>query len=464
MKEKYLLTLVGFLLIVFVFGPILFLTQFVYLSADDYCRAYRDLPYFLMIKEWYIGHNGRYVNAIISYLPIYNLWLYRLILALLAFAFVPVVFLFFKRIFLFYGIIPKISYLFLLTGVTSLFMISRLPAINEFFFWLAGATVYLIPLLALLIMTILTLGVNTFDKRRLLALSFLIIIVNGSNEMGAALLNAILFLILVYNLFLKNNFNYLRPLIILNIVSWLSSLPLLLAPGSENRIKYYPLAGDLLFSVYSSLLSSASFFIKKFSAIDFLIFSLIVLAICFLFSKPKKNKNVINPIILITISFLIFSAVLFSVYYATGHLAYNKGRIGNFIHLIFIFILIFNLVNIFAFFAQFKIEFSKTKRIKYVLTFLIPTFTYIAISSLNVKSLYGDIITQNVFEYKKAVEQRFEYLKNTEQNEIKLSPIKKLNSINNGDISRKVYEWENLCYKFYINKRFDKKIKSIKLE
>src|SRR5680860_157206 len=71
--RKYLGPILNFVLIVVFIAPFIYTTRFIYLSADDYCRASSSFIFFIEnIKDWYLHHNGRYVNAVFSYLPLYN--------------------------------------------------------------------------------------------------------------------------------------------------------------------------------------------------------------------------------------------------------------------------------------------------------------------------------------------------------------------------------------------------------
>lgn len=108
MKQHHFLFLISFVLALIFIGPFLFITKYTYLSADDFCRASADFSnYFKNVSTWYFEHNGRFVNSLFSYLPVYDNAIYKTTLALSMIFFWLTIYLFISRISNFYHFFLK---------------------------------------------------------------------------------------------------------------------------------------------------------------------------------------------------------------------------------------------------------------------------------------------------------------------------------------------------------------------
>lgn len=457
----YLLTIL--LIIVFI-GPYLYISQYIYLSQDDFCRTNISWNSFLpRLRFWYLNENGRYINAFLSLIPVYDLKIYRSIPVLMIICLLISFRYFIKNLgALFEFKIP--GYIkFLITILITIQIFIKLPFIFEFVYWYAGITVYFVSVL-LILLFLNSLIVFDFTKRRsLIVISLLIILINGNNEMALLLVNFILGLILIYGL--KTKSRKLKSIIIFNAVSWISSLPLLLATSSDVRRSYFPNGGDFIFSMKSSFLSAASFIVKNVIGFpDILLWiALVVLLICT--GKRAKNEKIksikISPLVLAMFSFFALMSQMFVIYYAVGILEAYGGRIANFIHVIFIVLVLINLINLTAYLiGKWPQIINKKKMLPFALIFIGLYLINNTFDGRNYKQVIYDLSSGSAENYKTEIEKRLISINYTDELNMEFSTIPLPKTITNFDL-RTVSYWENDCFIDMVNKKFNKNIKSI---
>ena len=85
--------------------PVLYITQYTHLFADDWCRTTTNFQKLIPnINFWYENLSGRYINAIFSYLPVYNLLVIRFILGISVIFLGIALYYFIHKLFLHYGL------------------------------------------------------------------------------------------------------------------------------------------------------------------------------------------------------------------------------------------------------------------------------------------------------------------------------------------------------------------------
>lgn len=464
LKKDILFFLISFLLVVIFIGPFLYISQYIYLSQDDFCRV--NIPLFSYISRigfWYLNENGRYINAFMSLLPVYDLRIYRLIPVLMILSLLICIIYFVRNLCSNFDLKIPVHIAVFVGILVTIQVFLKLPFIFEFVYWYAGVTVYFVSILLFLLFLNSLIVFDFSKKRSLLLISLLIIGINGNNEMALILVNFILFLILIAGAVLK--YNYLKSILILNIISWISSVPLLFANSSDARRSYFEKGGDLLFSIESSFLSAASFTVKNiFGFPDFLLW--IGLAALLIHTGVKgENREIksikISPILLAIFSFLALMSQMFVIYYAVGLLEAYGGRIANFIHSVFIILVLINVINLTVFVKEKWPSFIKKIQLpRYIIIVLSSFLIYNGLIGKNYKQVIYDLSSGKAKKYKENIEDRLIYLASTNKSNIEFETIDLPKTITNLDL-RTVPYWENDCFIDLINKKYNKNIKSI---
>ena len=464
MKFLRIKTIVFFIIIILFVSPFFFLTKFIQLSADDFCRANSSFSnYFINVINWYSYENGRYTNALISNLPIYNLFTYRIFIGASFLTFGFSIYYFTNKLMEYYFLQVSIIDIFLITTFFYIVVISQLPSLFEFFYWLAGNTAYLYTTIFLL----LTLGKllkllkyrNNIMLKEYAVIAFLLILLIGNNEMILGAINLILLFSWIYLLIIKNN--RAKDFLMFNIISWLSSLAIVFAPGTINRKSYFSGGGNLFYSIKNAFLSAGMFFFKSLMEWDYLLIYMSLFLTVIIYSKKNDlTVKAFNPFVLLVISYIILTSIFFIPYYAIGFLNVNDGRVGNFIHVSFLIILMMNIVNIAIYsfrFTIFNIQYLNKFSTVCLCSFLLITFT----KNTNYLSLYFDISNHAFSKFEEEMVLRNKIIQRSNEDQLILERITLPRTINFYDGSKEPKSWINKCETNYYNKKFNKNFKSI---
>ncbi|MGO4913032.1 DUF6056 family protein [Leeuwenhoekiella sp. W20_SRS_FM14] len=449
------------LLIMFIV-PFLMVTQYTFLSADDYCRFNSSFSsYSENVLDWYLVHNGRFINALWSSLPIYELVVYRCILFFFMFLLGTAIYYFINGLSVFYLIgLTRYEMLFT-TLLIYILIICQLPLLYEFFYWLAGASAYLLSLVFLLFfLGILFKSKFQLDQLVTLKLSILLILINGNNEILIPFTILSLLAHLVYSFFKSRRF--IVRSVILNFVGILSSLVVILSPGSINRQSYFPEGKQFFLSVINSILSAGFFTIKSLIEWPYCLFYLAFGVFLIKRIKGISGTKCLNPFICLGLSFILLTAVLFVPRYAVGNLSVNSSRIGNMIHFIFLILVLINLFNV-TFFLKSKFNNFKIRYFDYELPFII-FLGYILLFNPNYKGVIQDYRDGQLDRFVADFNTRLELIQNSSQSELALKKIEGTNILRIYDITINPDDWQNTCYRSAINSRFSKNFKSLRLK
>lgn len=453
----------GFLLL-FLVVPFFIITQYTQLSADDYCRCNTSLTnYFSNIYQWYLGHNGRFINAMWSLLPIYSLSIYRVILLFLMILFGLAINYFIGGLNHFYGCVLKAYEIRLMTVLMYILIISLLPDIYEFFYWLAGATAYLISIITVLFfMGYLFKNKLYIERKNFLSLALCVILIQGNNEFLIPFISLILIALTTYNFIcLKSN---LKWIIFLNILNLCVVAIVVFSPGSLHRQTFYPQGGEILHSIFQSFLSAGMFSLKSIIEIPYILIYPILGF--FLFSRPLPssiNLKIINPYALFVTSFISFTAVLFVPWYAVGHLTVNQGRIGNMVHIIFLILLLVNIVNL-AFYLKNRVQIASPKWVQPILSLgFILSVVFISVRNKNYGSLWMDWNNSELERFSADFKTRIDILESASDKIIELPPIHNTHLLKHYGLTDNPKAWENQCYLDAINKQLDSNFTALTL-
>lgn len=447
-----------FLILIFIL-PFIYLSKYVVLISDDFCRVapFSFSNYLQAIKFWYLNLNGRFINAIISSIPTYNILVYRILISL-GFVFLEISF---------YRFIAKISRLlgskvdkakvFYLSILLFIYILSFLPSIYEFFYWYAAVTVYLFSYIAFLLFLEFAVKIYQEEKVNFSLFVLVVIFLNGNNELFIGITNSIV-LFLFLNYYLKNKKLNLK-LLIVNILSWISTLILLLSPGMLSRRGEFHYGGNLWGSLKVAIIYGTKYTFLHFIELPSLFFYLFFFIFLYKYISRSNPLKYISPLYLGIVSFLCILSQYFLIYYATG-LLQHTGRVGNIIRLTEFAFLILNILNL--------VVYLKTrKKIKILnntyLTFsvLLIFFTFLLVNNKNYHDLKIDFTSNSYDRYEKEFQQRSKLISDFSNDTIQLEKIFGTRLLRSPDRLLENNKWIRDCYINLINNKYNTHIKEI---
>jgi len=456
LRKKHLYYLFsGLLVIIFIF-PFVYLAKYTILISDDLCRFdVSSGTYFENVQEWYLTHNGRYINALISSLPAYNITTYRVIIASQFLVLGIMLYRFVHEILKLFEIDLKNFREIFLTVLVFIVLIAKMPSLFEFFYWYAASTVYLFSFIFFLLFLEFAVSCYFGKKWNFYLTAFLIIFVNGNNELLIGLSNLILFALLINDFLRFRKLN--MYLIALNIISGLSSLFLIVSPGTISRQAQHSYGENLIGSIKVAIIYGGKYILTNLFEMPYFLFLIFI----FLFIHQKaKFKNYIPPSFLFLISYLSMTSIFFIVYYATGLFQVYTGRIGNLTSLIFLIFAVLNLINLAVY-----LKGLKNYRIfnsKYIPHFLVIILLSILIlKNKNYTDLREDIVGNNLDRFEKKINERNLVLQGYSGDTLVLEKIEGTKILRSGDVFLVSEEWVRQCYTVYINKKYNLNVKKL---
>lgn len=462
MKDKRILYyfISGILLILFVF-PFIYITKYTFLTADDFCRAsLTSKNYFTIVSDWYLYLNGRFFNAIITSVPIFGHFWYRVMLYLQFFLLGVILFSFLKTIFTSYELPNKNYTSLFLTSLFLIVIIAGAPSLYELFYWYSAVTVYLVSFMLFVIFFRFIIKEH-FNQSNYILIAFIIISLNGNNELFIGITNFLLLVILVKKYVQENTLNI--SILLLNLVSWISSIAVIFAPGTLARQGHFSHGGNLLGSIKVAVFYGAKFILESFLNFPYILFYIFLFLFVYRIYRPSNINKYLHPLYLMVVSYLSLASVFFILYYASGLFNVREGKIGNLAGMVtFIFIAV-NVLNFAVFLRSkknYKIFESRLLAVITLLLFLI----IVLIKNKNYVALQNDFANNNFEIYNQEVLQRINFLKTTENERIILEPIEGTGIMNSGDGAFNAYDQLLICYKEYINQNYNAGIKDINIK
>ncbi len=464
-QRKFTYLIISIFLIVVFILPYIYISKYTVFVADDLCGTFdiSFLEYLKVVKNWYFAINGRYTNAVISSIPINNLTIYRVVIASQFLLLGYILFRFFKKLTGLFGFQLHSSRLSLLVSLVYINIIAILPSPFEFFYWYAASTVYLFSFVIFLLFLEMILKYYLNQKVNALWMLFLIVFLNGNSELFIGITNLLLLGILVADSLKNRKLNW--TFLVLNILSWISTLAMIFAPGMSARRGVYEYGGNLYGSIKVAILYGAKYFVLYFFEFPFIIFYIFFFIFIYKNIKLKDNLRFLPPMYVLVVSYLSFISMIFTIYYATGLLSIHDGRTGNIVRLVYLILILLNIINL-AIYIRRKTDF----RIPYLSYFGVATgllfLVTIALNNKNYNALYVDF-SQHRFEHlEKELAERNRKLENIakEQDTLKLKMISGSLILKSGDEVLKSQEWAKDCYLKFVNKRKGLKLKDIQFK
>ena len=453
------------LLIVVFIIPFLYVSNYSILYMDDFCRSFLvSENYFHNIRDWYLHHNGRFINAIFTLLPVYKITIYRLIIALQFIILSFLLFHFFRSVFKLYQLDISMSKILFISIVFYIVLLSGLPSVYEFFYWYAAVTVYLLSLYFLLFFIKYTLEFYFLEKTSFLFWGVVILLMVGNNELLIGFTNTILLLLILFYYYRHTQWS--KPLLILNFLGWIGSLLVIFSPGTAFRKEQFQYSGNFIGAAKISILRVPEFFIDNLFQLPFFLFYLFLFLFVYSNINERKEVRYINPFLLIGLTLIFIALMFFTLFFATGTLDIEKGRIGSFIIATAFVILTLNIINLAAFIRG-KIGFQiGSPKPVFLFSFPLVLLSLIGLFNDNYLALRKDITSGDLKEFKENYQERQGIIKslNEKDHEIFLKPIKNTRLIRSGDTEIMNIDWVKGCYIEYLNNSNHKNIETIILK
>lgn len=459
--RKSIVPILNIALIFIFIVPFIYTTRFIYLSADDFCRASSNFTlFFENIKDWYLHHNGRYVNAVFSYLPLYNIVILRVFAALNFVLLGITLYSFIGFVLKLYNVVALKSRRLFFSLILYIVILAQLPSLFEFFYWYATITAYLLSFIFLIIFLQFVLKSYYDIKHNPYVVAILIVLINGNNEILIGVTNFLLLVLLLSHFFKRKKWD--KNLFFLNIISWISTLLVIISPGSTERRIQYDYGGNLIGSVKVAIIYGGKFLVESFFEISFLLFYLFA----FLFVYHKVHKTIIkaiNPILLLFVSYLSIISLFFIVYYATGLLQVYTGRIGSMVRIVSIIFLLLNVINL-AVYLKPKLKSSLLNH-KYASRIVLSILLiFLIFENNNLTDLQKDYFNESLKNYANNMEFRVQQIKSSKSNKIQLPRMEGTLILKSDDYNLTSQEWLRDCYKTYFNQEYNLDIEEISLE
>lgn len=460
-KKTFYYLVSGILLVLFI-SPFIYITKYTFLTIDDYCRAsLTSNNYLNVIFDWYPNLNGRYFNAIITSLPIFDLFWYRSLLYLQFFLLGAVLFNLIRSILSCYQLPNKNYTAFFLSAGFYIFIIAGAPSLYELFYWYSSVTVYLISFILFIIFLGFIIREHFNQRSNYILIAIVIISLNGNNELFIGLTNFLLLVTLIKR-YLHDKVLKIY-LIVLNLVSWISSAAVVFAPGSKTRLDHFTYGGNFIGSLKVSLFYGTKFILESFLSFPFIFFYIFLFLFVYRIFKPSNINKFLHPLYLLVISFVSLASIYFILYYATGLFQVREARIGNLVGMVTFIFIAFNILN-FAIFLHSKKKYTILNSPLPGALSLLLFLALLLANNKNYVAIQRDLANNSFENYKQEVLQRINYLKTTKEEQLLLEPINGTFLIKSGDVALYLDDQIMTCYKSYVHQNYNSNIKDIEIK
>lgn len=369
--------------------PFFLLSIYCHPSVDDYIFSGfikgTNISGFFdhMRQNW----SGRYTGTFFTVLnpTVYNnLFIYKLIPAVLLLLFFCSVFSILKVIF--YPIVSN-TQTFLLSLILFAIYLNCMPDLAEGIYWYSSATFHFTG--GIFSMFLISLIINIPKTKKIipkvleiLVSIVLVILIAGSNEIHSILIFEFLVLVIIARLYFRKKINVID--IVLIVVLVVSSVFALNTPGNFKRLELFPNHYNFTYAFPHSFKSTVYLIGHHLQSAPFIIISIISIPIISKFLNNEKASKInirINPIIAFLLSLLIIASLYFPPYLALG--IDPPWRIHNSISLVFIFLWFLNIFIIIKYLYDKKYTIPPTP--KYLTTLLIVIAFLFAFIDFHIK-------------------------------------------------------------------------------
>lgn len=447
------------LFIIFLF-PFVYLTRYTVLLTDDYCIAHPDFTgYIEGVKNWYLNLNGRYINSLLGLLPVYKIGIYRIVLAALFLLFFYAVFNLINALTKYYKVVYQRNKVAFVAVISLIGIMALLPNLNEFFYWYAGSTVYEFSAILFCFFSVLLLKNWLTGELNFYLMIFLVILLNGSSEILIGITNFLLICSLFFEFLKSRELNY--RLVIINIISWISTLLMVYAPGMIARRDQFNYGGDFFGAFKVAFIYGAKFMVVSMFDLPLIIFYIFLfLFILKLARRTKQELPGIQPFYLFVISYLSIISMVFILYYAMGTFSSSGSwRASNLLRFV---TFVFYIVNIFNLACYFKNRQLILKVPGYVYSLLIGAMFLSLFWNKNYTQLRNDFTSNRYEKFNHRLAQREKIIKSTSGSILILRHISNTSFVKSGDKAIENQEWVQKCYLNYLNSKYQKEFKVIK--
>lgn len=460
--SKYIYWISSFLIFIIFVLPFVYVSKYVILVSDDLCRASVGFSsFFIQISDWYLTHNGRYINSVLSFLPVYRLEIYRTVIITLFIILGFSLFDFISRLLRIYQIRIHISRRIFISSVLFVVIIAELPSLFEFFYWYAASTVYLLSFVMFLYFLLVLLKIFLELKWSLLTGTILIILLNGNNELFLAFNNLVLISLLVWKSLDRSKIDL--KLLFLNVISWLTSVIFILSPGTLSRRGELRYEGDLFVSIKVALIYGGRFILENLFDIPNLLFLGAVFLILLNSRLKIKHPKCIHPLVFLLISYISIISFYGLKFYATGLVQRDFGRVGNILHLIALVFFLLNIINLSAFLRQKKnFGFPNPDIVSNLFVMIILVF--FIFKNENYVDLRNDLAQNNLIRFENELRERNNTLKSTVGDTLILKQIKGTLLLKPGDAILHAEDWTKKCYLQNVNVKYSKSFRVLEIE
>lgn len=445
LKEERLILALSIVIIL----PFIVISFFSYPSADDYCRILPEgASYFKRVIAWYNNHNGRFSNAILGYLQVYNPIIYWIFPILSMLSVWGGLHYFFKELFKAFKL--EIKQIKIVSISFFAFFMLTIPHHSELFYWYATATAYGLSFgILLLLMGLFLKLIHRASWTISFLIGSLIFIVNGNHEMIMMACNLLSGLLLLYALLKKDKTLIFQALTILAF-SFGSSLMVILSPGSLHR---QDLEDTNQRSIVEALMLAISFggtkiyqFIVSVPKITFILcFSVLLLK---LNQKNKADKaQTINSTILFIISALFLIGIALVPCYALGERFTNSRRIINLYQLLIAVVFVINWINFI--YRSSLIEKLNSKHIFPIAFALFACFSLFRNPSYT--NVIADLVQGKALAYRTSLTNRELLVQKTDQEHLIVPHNPKAITISKLELKPFPKHWVNSCYRDMLN-------------
>lgn len=461
MKKNRLLVLFSMLLLAIFIIPFVFVSKYVIPNTDDLCRAaLEEGKYLVNIKDWYLHHNGRFMNAVFTLIPVYKVTIYRWVIALQFFILGFAFYKFFASVFRSYLINLNKAETFFISVIFYILVISTIPSIFDFFYWYASVTVYLFSFYFFLIFLQNCLKIFLKGEVNFFLLAILIICVIGNNEMLLGIVNMLLVFLILVIYFKQRKWN--SSLILLSIISFIASIFIVFSPGTASRRGQYNYGGNLFGSIKVALYYAGEFLLESLLNLPLILFCIFIFFLTYKKVNIKGN-NYIHPFWVLGITYTSLCSVFFILFYATGLLSIYTGRIANFVNCIVVVLIVLNVVNLAVFM---RIKFYKillNLKSIYSYSLILAFVVFIALYNSNYADLRKDFLQENFVRFDNTFKNRIEKIKDNKNDLLELAKIKNTKLLRSGDAGLINDEWVKNCYIVFLNKTNRNNIKYLNI-
>jgi hypothetical protein len=448
-KKEFL----GFILIILIISPFIYISQYSFPSYDDYnfVNLYNKLGFIKTQLMWYFEWSGRYTSsAIIGIIHPMNfgysgLFFYFVPSIVIIIGLVISLFRFISELF---PTAEKSQKLFFLAGIlfTYLFI---MPSPVQGFYWLVGAWIYMLALITALEFSILLIKLNDkYSKRQLAFALIFAIILPGMCEIVDVLFISTYMLILFLTFIKKQSISKVNILVL--IVFLIFTGVAFGAPGNGARAQ----------TVVNSGLASKNLFLILFETVKigfkymFKWTFLSPMLVLFVFSGPILNhlREDFKSLISSRISLLILSfSVLFIVFLSIFPVLWSSGiapdRIYNPIAL---FYLISVIISLYFWskliFKKFDFHLSTSS----VIVISIFLFFYTIIGRNNFSRILIELKSGMAKNYAMEMRSQYQLCKDNPQGNIVFTPVKnRPNTIFINDLHCDSTHWENQSFSIF---------------